>query len=156
MTLSKFSILTIISFVQLVLTSCNHKVRQPDTPIKTNSVINSRQNLTTDDKSFDSLRNTNVIEDKIIDTIFKLLEVKEREKYIEEQTKGKRHLKIWVADTPNLTDKYYLIKVGEDNGISLVTHFNFFVYPDSLRIMYYDTMKDTLIKLDDWRTENGR
>ena len=71
-------------------------------------------------------------------------------------SKGKRHLKIWVADTPNLPDqKYYWIQAGEDNGTNLVTHFNFYVYPDSMRIMYYDTQSDSELTLNKWRKING-
>lgn len=94
----------------------------------------------------------NEIQEKIIDTIFKLTEVRTKAAYIEEQTNGKRHLKIWIVDTLN-TDKqkYYLVKAGEYNGITLVTHFNFHVYPDQMRIMYYDTNTDRELTLDEWK-----
>ncbi|HEY1871246.1 MAG TPA: hypothetical protein VGG71_09320, partial [Chitinophagaceae bacterium] len=62
------------------------------------------------------------IEEKIVDTIFKLKEVKERAKYIEQQTRGQRRVRIWFEDTPRLPGKkYYWVKVGEDNGAALVT-----------------------------------
>jgi hypothetical protein len=97
------------------------------------------------------------LEEKIIDTIFKLKEVKERAKYVEQQTRGERRLKVWVEDTPNLRDhKYYWIKVGEDNGTNLVTHFNFYVYPDSMRIMYYDITSDSVLTLNKWRKVSGQ
>jgi hypothetical protein len=84
-----------------------------------------------------------------------LTEVKERAKYLEKQTEGKRHLQIWIADTPSIKQPYYYVQVGEDNGTNFVTHFNFYVYPDSMRIMYYDTQNDTELTLDKWRKING-
>lgn len=96
-------------------------------------------------------------EEDIIDTIFKLPEILERAKYIEVQMKGRNHLKVWIAGTPvSLNQKYYWIKAGEDNGSSLVTHFNFFFYPDSTRIMYYDPESDRELTLSEWRIELSR
>jgi hypothetical protein len=107
------------------------------------------------DKSTRGSGKNNSLEEKIIDTIFKLSEVKERAKYIEQQTKGKRRLHIWIEDTPQSSgQKYYWVKAGEDNGTALVTHFNFYVYPDSMRIMYYDITKDKEFTLSQWRKMN--
>jgi hypothetical protein len=158
MTLPKLSVLTFLLFI---LFACHQTAKQSDNVITTDTtnvdttktvIINSIASTKKADSSIDN----EDTEDKIIDTIFKLTEVKERAKYIEEQTKGKRHLKIWVEGTPNLPDqKYYWIKAGEDNGTNLVTHFNFYVYPDSMRIMYYDTQSDSELTLNQWRKING-
>ena len=65
--------------------------------------------------------------------------------------KGERHMKMWISGTPaELNKKYYWVTAGEDNGMSLVTHFNFHVYPDSMRIMYYDATEDHEITLKEW------
>jgi hypothetical protein len=84
---------------------------------------------------------------KITDTIFKLEKVKQRSNYIDQQTKGKRHLQLWIAETPKLNQPYYYIQVGEDNGTNFVTHFNFNIYPDSMRIMFYDIRTEKEITL---------
>lgn len=95
-----------------------------------------------------------VVEDKIIDTLFQLPEISARATLIEEQTHGNRHLKIWIADQPHPPDQpYYWVKAGEDNGVSFVSHFNFFVYPDPIRIMYFDTRNDRVMTLEAWRNE---
>ncbi len=152
MPLPNSSTLTFFSLLLFGLLSCNQTSNSSDNLKKVDTVKNNNVGLTSTDKQIDS-----IIEEKVIDTIFKLTEVKKRTNYIEQQTNGERHLKIWVADTPNLPDKkYYWIKVGEDNGTSLVTHFNFYVYPDSMRIMYYDINDDKEIGLDTWRRQlNG-
>lgn len=95
------------------------------------------------------------MEDKITDTIFQLAEVKKRADYIEQQTKGARHLKIWIAGTPEDGNKYYWVKAGEDNGFNLVTHFNFYVYPDSMRIMYYDVAEDQELTIKEWEKKEA-
>ena len=107
-------------------------------------------------KIVDSSINSESVEDKIIDTIFQFREVKQEAKYIEQQTKGTRHLIVLSADTPHLPDqKYYWVKVSEDAGTHLATYFHFYVYPDSMRIMYYDVVNDRQITLSEWRKING-
>jgi hypothetical protein len=93
-------------------------------------------------------------EQKICDMILALPEVKERAKYVEKQTKGKRHLMVWIYDTPKESnEEYYWVKAGEDNGTNYVTHFNFYVYPKNNEIKFYDVVNDTVISLTTWRKE---
>jgi len=87
----------------------------------------------------------------IIDTIMKLEEVKERAKYVKDQTKGKRHLQYTIWEEPSKEAPYYLVKVIEDNGISYYTHFNFYVYSKTMTIKYLDTVNDSIIDLEEWR-----
>jgi hypothetical protein len=92
------------------------------------------------------------LENKITDIIFELPEVKKRADYIENETKGKRHLSIWINQTPDKNkEKCYWVKVGEDNGTNLVTHFNFIVSPENLEIKYYDVENDKIISINTWR-----
>ena len=143
-------------FVMLLpLTSCNQNKKQHSDTKKADTLKNLTQAVNVDNKLTDTSTTSNALEHKVIDTIFKLKEVKERQKYIEQKTKGVRHLQILIAGKPNLTNKYYWVQVVEDNGISFVTHFNFFVYPDSMRIMYLDTQDDKEITLKKWRKTNG-
>ena len=115
-------------------------------------IINSDKST----KIVDSSINSDSVEDKIIDTIFKLREVKQEAKYIEKQTEGTRHLIVLIADTPHFPDKkYYWVRVSEDAGTHLATYFHFYVYPDSMRIMYYDVVNDREITLSEWRKING-
>jgi hypothetical protein len=86
-----------------------------------------------------------------VDTLFKIPQVIAQSKYMEKETKGERRLKIWIGSKPSAADNYYWMKVGEDNGMSLVTHFNFHVYPtESMRIMYYDETEDRELTLQEW------
>ena len=91
------------------------------------------------------------LENKIVDTIANLKEVKERANYVEDQTNGKRHMHIAIWGRPTRATPYYLVKVMEDNGDAYVTHFNFFVYPKTMTIKYLDTMTDEVLDLGAWR-----
>ncbi len=99
----------------------------------------------------------NIIDEKIDSLILAIPEVKERAEYIEKQTMGERHLRIWIYQTPkDNKEKYYWVKVGENNDIEFVTHFNFFIYPDNLEIKYFDTVEDSIKNLDDFRKKNKK
>jgi hypothetical protein len=92
-------------------------------------------------------------DDAIYDLIFNLPEIKERETYIEQQTHGERRLRLIIVERPqNNEHDYYLVKAGENNEISFVTHFNFYIYPgNDYEIKLYDPVKDTIISIDEWR-----
>lgn len=92
-----------------------------------------------------------VTEDLVIDKVYSLPEVKERAEYIKKETNGERKLKIWIAARPEETGNYYWVKVGEDNGMSLVTHFDFYVYTDPMEIYYYDVLTDMQLSISEWR-----
>jgi len=91
-----------------------------------------------------------VLEQKMIDTVSKLPDVKARSKLIETNSLGNRHLRIWVAGKPD-AQKFYWIAVGEGHGKNEVTHFNFHVYPDSTRILFYDVINEREMPLEEWR-----
>ncbi|MBL7690842.1 MAG: hypothetical protein JNM41_04555 [Flavipsychrobacter sp.] len=92
---------------------------------------------------------------RIIDTLYKIKEVNERFAYVEKQSGGERHLSFVFFTKPTKKDPYYWVKVLEYNNVSNVTHFNFFVYPKPFSIMYYDTVRDTVISIDEWRRERS-
>jgi len=137
----------LISVIFALVISCNGG---KDKSVKSEK----EQNIET----VDSAQNENVdkssIEDQIIDNILELPEIKERSDYIVKETNGERHLKVWIAATPKETGSYYLIKAGEDNGMSLVTHFDFYVYPETMEIKYYDVITDSQLSLSEWREQN--
>jgi hypothetical protein len=104
----------------------------------------------------DTLTEKNRIEKQIFDSINAIPEVKERANYIEKETNGNRHIKIWIYHTPRgKGENYYWVKVGEDNGSNLVTHFNFIVYFNDFKIKYLDTVTNQIIDLKTWRQQRG-
>jgi hypothetical protein len=88
-----------------------------------------------------------------MDAVAALPEVQQWGIFLEQQTQGERHMKFWAWGAPKPDAPYYWIKVGEDNGMSLVAQFNFFVYPESGRIMYYDVVEGEPITLEAWRAK---
>ncbi len=92
-----------------------------------------------------------IVENKILDTVLSLPEVKSSAAYIEKRTKGKRHLASVIYRKPGNNQPYYWVKVWEDNGYSYVSWYNFYVYPKTFLIKYLDTAKDKAIDLATWR-----
>jgi hypothetical protein len=95
-------------------------------------------------KSFSNLEN------EIIDTISKLKPVIERMHYVDAESKGKRQLKFIIWRKPTKSSPFFWVKVMEDNGISYYTHFNFYVYPKTMKIKFYDTFNNKTLDLDKW------
>lgn len=91
-------------------------------------------------------------EDAILQAVSKLPEVLARQTHVHKESAGKRKVMIMIFQTPaQLDEKYYWVKVIENNGTNLVTHFNFYVYPKSLKIKYLDVAVNEVMSLKQWR-----
>ena len=90
-------------------------------------------------------------EDRAVNMVMNLPEVKQASQEIEKGSNGKHHLAVYVDTPPTNTDPNYWVKVAEDNGGSLVTDYMFTVDGKTHQIKYYDTAQDTLVTLDQWR-----
>lgn len=73
----------------------------------------------------------------ILDKIRHLPQVQEVATNIETITKNKRHLRYTVFFEDS-TKAIYIVHVGEDNGMSVSTHFNFRVDAKTLKILNFD------------------
>lgn len=133
-----------------ILQACNDNKENSDETGKAGTLKDSSQSSDNSLLPTDSAK-LQEEENRIVDTIFKLPEVQEMQKSIDKQTAGKRSLKIFITDTPTTANNYHWVKVAEDNGSNLVTHFNFFVYPNIERIMYFDVVADKEMTLEEWR-----
>jgi hypothetical protein len=91
------------------------------------------------------------LEDKILDTVLSLSEVKQEAKKVERLSHDKRHLSDVIYQKPSKDFNYYWVKVWEDNGGAYATHFNFYVQPKTLEIKFYDVVNDKLLDLKTWR-----
>lgn len=90
-------------------------------------------------------------EDRIVNLIMDLDEVKRKDSIVVKLSKGKRRLSTYVEAIPTATDPYYWVKVAEDNGGSYVTYYSFAVHPKTYQVSYYDVTQDSLITIDQWR-----
>ncbi|HEY4285958.1 MAG TPA: hypothetical protein VGN00_02555 [Puia sp.] len=86
-------------------------------------------------------RSRGITEKAAIDMVMRLPEVKESNAYIRKHSKDKRPLFAMIYGEPTKEQPYWWVVVGEDNGMSFVTHFGFFVYVKTGRIKYFDTME---------------
>lgn len=91
-------------------------------------------------------------EDKLIDQVWHLPEVKALSDKIERESKGKRHLVGRISSEPSDDQEYYGISISEDNGEALATYFEFRIYPDN-SIYYYDVVEDQELTLKEWRAQ---
>jgi len=80
-----------------------------------------------------------------------LPEIREDDAYVRKTTKGERHLFSMIYGEPDSLHPYYWVVVGEDNGMSFVTHFTFYVYTNGRQILYHDNFSDSTIDLSVWR-----
>jgi hypothetical protein len=91
---------------------------------------------------------------KALDTVLHIPEVIDRKKLIEGNSNGQRKLSSWIVEKPG-KHPFYLIAVGEDSANTENNlHFNFHVYPDSMRIMFYDVLNERETSLEEWRAQN--
>ena len=91
-------------------------------------------------------------EDKLIDRVWQLPEVKALSDKIAKESKGKRHLTGRISSMPSDDQEYYGISISEDNGEAMATYFEFRVYPDN-SIYYYDVVEDKEWTLKEWRAQ---
>jgi len=96
-----------------------------------------------------------ITKDVAIDMVMRLPEVREANAYVLRHSKDKRKLFPLIYGEPTKQQPYWWVAVGEDNGMSFVTHFGFLVYVKGGKIFYYDTIEGKSIDLRTWR-KNGR
>lgn len=90
----------------------------------------------------------NKMEDSIIKAVAMLPTVMLRNAYMRDKTGGKRYLVYHLDHRPTTDSPYYIIRAVEDNGITYVTHFNFYYFIKDRKFMLYDTVTDSLVSLD--------
>jgi hypothetical protein len=96
-------------------------------------------------------KQTSFLEDKILDTVLSLPEVKKEANKVEQLSHNKRHLSDVIYQRSEKSFNYYWVKVWEDNGDAYVTYFHFYVNPKTLEIKFYDVVNDKLVDLKIWR-----
>lgn len=93
------------------------------------------------------------IEQKILDKVEKLPEVKKLELYIDSISNHKRGVSMMIISKPNKEQKYYHIQVGYNGSDRFVVYFNFYVFTKDFEIKYYDAINDSVLSIEEWRKE---
>jgi hypothetical protein len=89
---------------------------------------------------FDSIDNatlTDMTIEKVLNLVEKQKKVKDQIKLIDSLSKGQRHISL-IPFMDDTTKNIYLVKVGEDNGLTLVTYYNFLVDANTMTIINSD------------------
>jgi hypothetical protein len=85
--------------------------------------------------------------DFALDTVMRLPEIIEDNDYIQRKTIEKRKLFPLIYGEPDKEHPYYWVAVGEDNGMSFVTHFGFQVGATSGTVKYFDAFTGEVLDL---------
>lgn len=90
-------------------------------------------------------------EKRVLNKIRNIPEVRDRAKYIERHSNGKRHLQYIISSKPTREHNYYSVKVLEDNGEMYYPRFNFRVAPKTFSVTYLDQSIDSVIDYKAWK-----
>jgi hypothetical protein len=91
------------------------------------------------------------LEQKIINDVFSLPEVRKKNKYIDSLTKHKKGITIIIAKKPDKIHNYYWVQAGYNSELRFEPYYNFYVYQPNRVIKYYDPMSDKILTLKEWR-----
>ncbi|MGB1242927.1 MAG: hypothetical protein ACPG49_10425 [Chitinophagales bacterium] len=86
----------------------------------------------------------------LLDKIWDLQKIQKRAEYVKEQTNGERALKLRILEEPNEISSFYWIKVGEDNGMNFVSHFQFAINPSTKEVFYFDELSGEKVPVEEW------
>lgn len=94
-------------------------------------------------------------ENLIMEKIYKLPEVRERDHFIDSMTNHKHGISMIILQRPNKSNPYYIVQVGYNNEIRFETNFTFYVYKKNDAIKFYDTESGKVITLNEWRNKHN-
>lgn len=84
---------------------------------------------------------------KVMGLVGKLQEVRELER--DYKVKGRKA--IVLMQSPNMDTPYFWIQVGFSTSYRFEPIYNFYVSPKKGSVFFYDTMTDSIIRIEDWR-----
>lgn len=84
---------------------------------------------------------------KVMGLVGKLQEVRELER--DYKVKGRKA--IVLMQSPNMDTPYFWIQVGFSTVYRFEPIYNFYVSPKKGSVFFYDTMTDSIIRIEDWR-----
>ena len=85
--------------------------------------------------------------DKVMGLVGKLQEVRELER--DYKVKGRKA--IVLMQSPKMDTPYFWIQVGFSTVYRFEPLYNFYVSPKKGSVFFYDTMTDSIIRIEDWR-----
>ena len=87
--------------------------------------------------SIDNAKSTGIIIQKIVDLVSEQKIVKDQIRLIDSLSKNQRYISL-VPTLEDTMKNVYFVKVAEDNGMNLVTYFNFLVDANKMTIINAD------------------
>ena len=84
---------------------------------------------------------------KVMGLVGKLQEVRELER--DYKVKGRKA--IVLMQSPDMDTPYFWIQVGFSTAYRFEPIYNFYVSPKKDSVFFYDTMTDSIVRIEDWR-----
>lgn len=91
------------------------------------------------------------IENKILDKLFNLPEVKISSRFIDSLTNHRHGISMRIIQRPNGLKKYYIIDAGYNSSERFENYYNFYVWPDRMIVKVVDSYTGRLLTLTEWR-----
>jgi hypothetical protein len=91
------------------------------------------------------------IENKILDLLFSLPEVKMSDRFVDSLTNHRHGISMRIVHRPNRLEKYYTIDAGYNSSERFENYYNFYVWPDKMIIKIVDSYTGRLLTLAEWR-----
>lgn len=76
-------------------------------------------------------RGSNAVADKVLTRVFHIPEVVTKARMVDSLSGGTRHIAMLIYERPTAKSKYYKVKIVEDNGVNLFTHFSYMISEDT-------------------------
>ena len=93
------------------------------------------------------------VEDRVIDRVYNLPEVRAKDSFIDSITKHKNGISLIIFKYPTKINPYYWVQAGYDNKLRFEPYYNFYVYKENLEVKFYDTITGDILTLEQWRNK---
>src|ERR1700753_164550 len=90
-------------------------------------------------KQTSCLFNDTVVENKILEKLFNLPEVKMSNRFIDSITNHRHGISMRIVQRPDKSNRYFLVDAGYDNGERFENYYNFYVLPEKMIIKVLDS-----------------
>lgn len=94
------------------------------------------------------------IEDRIVDQLFFLPEIKAKNRFINSITQHKHGITFVTLKKPTAESDYYWMQAGYNGALRFEPYYNFYVYYPKMRILIFDPATNTPYTLSEWRKRN--
>ncbi len=90
-------------------------------------------------------------ENEVYSKVKALIEIMNYSKYVDSVYDGKIGVSFVTKALPAPNKPYYWVQVGIVDLFRFIPQFNFYIFPDSMVVKFYDTVNDKVLSVEEWR-----